>query len=70
MIPTSLFSKYQKMEVVPIPTLFEPDLLLAVNQKKCPFCLCKLYEMRNKPFWYCKSKKHKSRFIISKDKMR
>ena len=48
-------------------TLFEPELWRA-KDRICPFCLNKLYEMRSRPFLYCKSKKHKNRFIISKDK--
>ena len=70
MIPTSLFSKYQNMKVKPTGLLFEPDLFLASTKRVCPFCMCKLYEMRSKPYWYCKSNKHKNRFMIHKDKIK
>ena len=70
MIPTSLFSKYENMKVVPRQGLFEPDLYIAKTKKQCPLCGCKLYEMRNKPFFYCKSKRNGHSFIISSSKMK
>ena len=50
-------------------TLFPPnwDALL---KNACPLCGCKLYEMRNKPFFYCKSKRNGHSFIINKSKMK
>lgn len=66
----NLLSKYQEMKLVPMDTLFEVDLWRAKEQKKCPKCGCKLYEMRNKPFFYCKSKRNGHSFIIKKSKMK
>ena len=65
----NLLEKYKKLKFEHPKTLFEPQLWLAKEKKVCPFCLNKLYEMRSKPFLYCKSKKHKNRFIIGKDKV-
>lgn len=63
-------AKLAEYEFVHSNTLFPIDPKVATNQGKCPFCFCKLYEMRGKPFLYCKSKSHKNRFIISKDKVK
>ena len=49
-------------------TLFPLDFSL-LQKRKCPICYEKLYEMKNKPFFYCKNKQHKQ-FIISKLKMK
>ena len=65
----TLLDSYKELKYTTPVTLFEPDLWLAKEKHVCPFCLSKLYEMRNHPFYYCKSKKHLNRFIISKDKM-
>lgn len=65
----NLFKKYSDIELKIDGTLFGIDPMIAIKQKRCPYCGNKLYEMRGKPFWYCKSKKHKRRFIISKEKM-
>lgn len=65
----NLFSRFKEMKFHEQATLFEVDLLAALKRRICPYCACKLYEMRGKPFWYCRSKKHKKRFIIHKDKM-
>lgn len=65
----SIFDKYKNLEVKSDGTLFGIEPLDAIKFKRCPYCGNKLYEMRGKPFWYCKSKKHKQRFIISKEKM-
>ena len=51
-------------------TLFDLPLKEALDQKRCPICSCNLYEMKNKKFWYCKSVKHKRRFIVSSDKIK
>ena len=61
--------RYNFTPAPPLGTLFELDLLTALKTKTCPYCGNKLYEMRNRPFFYCKSKKHIQRFIVSKDKM-
>lgn len=66
---SNLFSKYEEIKLEPTGTLFDVDLRVAKKHRVCPFCFCKLYEMRNKPFMYCRSKKHRNKFIISKDKM-
>lgn len=50
--------------------LFPINLLDAVVKHVCPYCGCKLYEMKNKPFVYCKSKSHSNRFIINKSKLK
>lgn len=62
--------KLAQFEFVHSPTLFPIDPKVATQQSRCPYCFCRLYEMRGKPFWYCKSKSHKVRFIISKDKIK
>lgn len=64
-----LFNKYNKLEFKESEgTLFPIDLRVA-SKGFCPFCGNKLYEMRNRPFYFCKSVKHKNKFIISKDKV-
>lgn len=49
-------------------TLFPIDLRDA-GKGYCPYCGCNLYRMKNKPLAYCKSTKHKVRFIIAIDKV-
>lgn len=66
----NLLSKYESIKLVPRSTLFEPDLYLAKTKKVCPICLNKLYPMRNKPFWHCRSRKNKHSFVISNEKMK
>ena len=66
----NLLSKYQSMKLVPRQGLFEPDLYLAKTKKQCPLCGCKLYEMRDGKYWYCKSKRNGHEFRIHKDKMK
>lgn len=65
----NLFNRYKGLKFHTTPTLFPVDINLALEKRVCPICFCKLYEMRFKRFWYCKSKKHKKRFIISHDKL-
>ena len=62
--------KDRHIELKPSGTLFAVEPLVAITHRVCPFCFNKLYEMKDKPFFYCKSVKHKNRFIISKDKMK
>ena len=69
MLDLSLFDKYKNIKVEPLPVLFEPDFRDA-TKGYCPFCHCKLYEMRDRPFYYCRSKAHKKRFVISKEKVK
>lgn len=66
---SSLFDKFKEVKFVSDGTIFGADMRIAVTQKKCPFCGCKLYLMRNRPMYYCKSLKHKNKFIISADKI-
>lgn len=70
MIDKSLFSKYKEIEFKSDGTLFGIQPLDAIKFKVCPYCFNKLYEMRNRPFMYCRSNKHKNRFMIGKDKMK
>ena len=64
--PTPLSSLLENLEnkfrVIYPTTLFPPnwEALLTHN---CPLCGCKIYEMRDKPLWHCRSNKHK-KFII------
>ncbi len=69
MINSNLFDKYKDMKHVSDGTLFGVDLRMAKQKRVCPYCFNKLYLMGNQKFYYCKSKKHKNRFIISKVKM-
>lgn len=48
-------------------TLFPPDWG-ALKQHRCVLCGCKIYRMRSKPLWYCKSTKHK-KFVIQEHVM-
>lgn len=64
-----LFKKYENIEHKSDGTLFGIEPIIALKFKKCPFCFNSLYEMRNKPFLYCKSNKHKNKFMVSKDKI-
>jgi hypothetical protein len=50
-------------------TLFDPPVAEANALKRCALCGNKLIESRDKPFWYCKSKKH-SFYFVSKDKIK
>lgn len=52
-----LFEKYKKIEFKPQVNLFNDIPLYAINDNKCPWCGLKLYEMRNRPLRYCKSKR-------------
>ena len=67
---SSLLEKYKAMEFKTDGTLFGIDPLIAVVQHRCPYCSCKLYAMRNKPFHYCRSKSHKNKFIIASNKLK
>ena len=67
-IDKSLFEKYNGIQLKSDGTLFGIEPIYAAKHKVCPFCFNKLYEMKNKPLLYCKSKKHKQKFIISKSK--
>lgn len=68
MISPSLLDKYKSLKYEAPVTLFAIDWWRA-KEGICPICTCKLYEMRNGKFLYCRSKKHKRRFLISKDKV-
>lgn len=67
------FEKMKKdFKVYYSDTLFEPtfeDLRTSCQEKRCLVCNCKLYLMRNRPLYYCKSVKHKKKFIISQEKL-
>lgn len=68
-----LLDKYKLLEFKSVHDdgmLFPLDLSLAIEKGVCPLCLNRLYLMWGKPFYWCKSRKHKQRFIISKDKCR
>lgn len=59
------------MKFVSDGTLFGIDPLVAVVQHRCPYCGCKLYEMRkNNTLMYCRSKSHKQKFVIAKSKLK
>lgn len=64
----NLLQKYRDLKYETPITLFEPDFRVAVKGF-CPFCGCKLYEMRGKGLMYCKSKKHRKRFVMAKSKL-
>ena len=64
MINPNLCDKYKKMELKTDGTLFGIDWKTLKETKTCPWGH-KLYPMLNKPYLYCKSKKHKS-FVIKK----
>ncbi len=64
-----LLEKYGSLVFKPTGSLFDLDLTVIKKFKVCPLCLCKLYEMRGHPFFYCKSTKHKQKFIVHKSKM-
>lgn len=68
-INKDLFNKYSKMEVVSDGTLFGIEPIIAVRDRVCPYCFNKLYLMKNGSLYYCKSNKHKNRFVISRKKM-
>ncbi len=76
MIEISLFTKYETMKVVPTGALFDLPLLETCKTHKCAYCGLKLYEMRNRPMYYCKSKRcpnliqNKKQFVISKSKLK
>lgn len=68
-ISFKLVDKLAQFEFVPSATLFPIDIHLATKKAICPLCFCKLYEMRGKPYFHCKSRKHKAKFIISASKV-
>lgn len=61
--------KEKKIKLVHPVTLFEPDIGLALREKKCPYCFCRLYISRDGKRARCKSKKHKHPFNISTSKL-
>ncbi len=67
--------KTLELKFKPSGMLFDLDILNALKQKICPFCGRKLYEMRNRPLWYCRAKTCECRgtngraFIVSKEKI-
>ncbi len=67
-LPFKKWKKEKKLKLRLPQTLFENYNWSALKIQACPICGSKLYEMLNKPFFHCKSKKHKG-FIISKEKM-
>lgn len=69
MINKDLFKKYDNLKFREMNTLFPVEPIVAIKDRVCPYCFCKLYLMRNNKFYYCKSKKHKNKFLISKNKM-
>lgn len=66
-----LDDKYlSRFKVYNSPTLFDaPDENKLFADKRCKWCGNKLKIMRDKPFAYCSSKKHKQRFICGIDKL-
>lgn len=65
MLPKNLFEKYENIKYEPPFNLFGGiDWDAVRRENKCPWGH-KLYAMRDKPYVYCKSKKHK-RFVIKK----
>lgn len=67
-----LLGRYKDFKPAPErTTLFDIDLLDAVVKHVCPYHGTKLYEMRNRPYWFCKSKRgNKCGFIISSAKLK
>jgi len=63
------FEKYRGMELKSDGSLFGLDILSALKLCRCPYCNCKLYAMMNKPYFWCKSTKHKQKFIVHRDKI-
>ncbi len=59
------YLKDKKITFKAPPTLFEPDFRIATKLIRCPYCLNKLYLTRDKKMYFCKSKKHKARFVMS-----
>jgi hypothetical protein len=57
----------EKFKVEYAETLFTPNWE-ALEVDYCPICGFKLYKMRSKPLWFCKSTSHKG-FII-RDKVK
>lgn len=49
--------------------LEKDDLFRALKDNRCPKCGCRLIVMRNGKMAYCKSVKHKKRFMISIEKL-
>lgn len=66
----NLLSKYEGLKFEQTGLLFDLDLRVATEQGKCPYCGHKLYLMRNRPLYFCKSFKHANRFVISADKVK
>ncbi len=60
---------------VPDGSLLGLDMRIATQKGHCPYCMCKLYAMRNRPMMYCKKKNCPKRisgkgFVISKSKIK
>lgn len=60
--------KLESIEIKYADSLFEPDWKMLL-ENRCPVCSTKLYRMRNKPRWNCKSKKNRHTFTISEEKL-
>lgn len=45
------------------------DFFIALKALRCPKCMCKLKFMRNGKGYYCRSKKHRQPFFITKSKL-
>lgn len=49
--------------------LSKEDLFCALKENKCPKCGCNLCLMKNGKMYFCKSVKHKKRFLIGMEKL-
>lgn len=59
-----------RFKVYESPQLFDTDdFFTLLKQNRCPICSCKLYLRKDGKMYYCKSVKHKSRFVISTEKL-
>lgn len=54
----------------PAQTLFDIDIRIAIEKKRCPYCFCKLKIPLKGNMLFCKSNKHLKTFIISKKKIK
>ena len=71
MKPLSELLEGRKYKVYNSPTLWDisqDTLFKALKLLRCPWCGCKLKFMK-KPMAYCKSVKHRQKFLISMDKL-
>lgn len=64
-IDNNILNRFKIYESDQLFDIDQKDLFIALKDNRCPKCGCRLVFMRNGKMAYCKSVRHKKRFIIS-----